>query len=89
MVGSPCARNQPLPWNRDRHVLQRARATAHASYGEYQITVGIEDGIVSGEFPGRALRHVLEWYALHQDELREDWRLAEERRALRPIAPLE
>jgi uncharacterized protein DUF4160 len=61
----------------------------HASYGEYEITVGIEDGVVRGQFPGRALRHVLEWHALHQEELREDWRLAHERKPLRSIAPLE
>ena len=39
----------------------------HAVYGEYQITVGITSGVVSGEFPKRALRHVLEWYELHPD----------------------
>jgi Domain of unknown function (DUF4160) len=32
----------------------------HALYGEYEITVRIEDGVVKGEFPRRALRHVLE-----------------------------
>ncbi|MGH8631163.1 MAG: DUF4160 domain-containing protein, partial [Burkholderiales bacterium] len=28
----------------------------HAVYGEYEIKVGIEDGVVTGEFPRRALR---------------------------------
>jgi len=37
-------------------------------YGEYQITVDITIGVVSGEFPKRALHHVLEWYELHQKE---------------------
>jgi hypothetical protein len=33
----------------------------HATYGEYQVTVDIETGVVHGDFPKRALRHVLEW----------------------------
>jgi hypothetical protein len=48
-------------------------ANFHAVYGEYEITVGIEDGIVKGEFPRRALRHVLEWYEMHKAELAENW----------------
>ncbi len=34
----------------------------HASYGEFDIEVSIGDGVVTGTFPKRALRHVLEWY---------------------------
>ena len=45
----------------------------HANYGEYEITVNILTGVVSGRFPRRALRHVLEWYELHQRELLENW----------------
>ena len=61
----------------------------HAIYGEYEITIDIEGGIVNGDFPKRALRAVLEWRDLHKDELLEDWRLAEAKRPLRKIAPLE
>ena len=61
----------------------------HARYGSFEITVRIADGVVEGRFPRRALNHVLEWYTLHQAELLEDWNLARERRALRPIDPLE
>jgi len=32
----------------------------HASYGEFDIEVSIGDGVVTGTFPKRALRHVLE-----------------------------
>ncbi len=38
----------------------------HAKYGDYQITVEIERGIVNGQFPKRALSLVLEWYDLHK-----------------------
>jgi len=61
----------------------------HATYGEFEITVGIENGIVKGEFPRRALALVLEWYQVHQNELRENWELARLRKPLRRIPPLE
>ena len=61
----------------------------HAYYGGFAITVRISDGVVEGRFPRRALNLVLEWYALHRDELQEDWDLARERKPLRSIDPLE
>jgi len=61
----------------------------HAVYGEYGVTVTIQDGVVEGQFPRRALRHVLEWYELHKDELQENWERALHREPLVPIAPLE
>jgi hypothetical protein len=61
----------------------------HAVYAEYSIVVQIESGQVHGTFPPRALRHVLEWYRVHQDELAADWDLAAAGRPLNPIAPLE
>jgi Domain of unknown function (DUF4160) len=41
-----------------------APAHFHAVYGDYEVTVAIETGVVTGRFPRRALRHVLEWYEL-------------------------
>ena len=61
----------------------------HAIYGEYQITVDIDTGVIHGDFPKRALRHVLEWAELHQEELVADWRQAEARQPLNKIPPLE
>ena len=46
-----------------------AQAHFHAVYGEYEITVEIETGKITGEFPKRALSAVLEWHVLHKDEL--------------------
>ncbi len=37
-----------------------------ARYGAFEITVEIQTGIVSGEFPKRALRAVLDWLDQHQ-----------------------
>jgi len=61
----------------------------HAKYAEYEITVNILTGVVEGKFPKRALKHVIEWYELHKDELIEDWRLCQNKEAPKPIEPLE
>ncbi len=61
----------------------------HAIYGEYEIKVEIDSGVVTGRFPRRALKSVLEWHELHQDKLREVWRLAEQGLPLEKIEPLE
>jgi uncharacterized protein DUF4160 len=61
----------------------------HARYGEYEVTVRIEDGVVDGRFPRRALAILLEWYTLHRDELRDNWERSRARRPLIPIDPLE
>lgn len=61
----------------------------HATYAEFEITVGIRNGLVSGRFPHRALAHVLEWTELHRDELLRNWNRARAGDPLLPIAPLE
>lgn len=61
----------------------------HPKYGEHEIRVQIHTGIVEGKFPKRVLRHVLEWYELHQEELVEDWELCRKQEMPNPIEPLE
>ena len=61
----------------------------HAFYGDYHVTVIIETNVVSGDFPKRALSHVLEWLDLHRAELLEDWELAKQRQPLKKVTPLE
>ena len=61
----------------------------HAEYAEYEITVDIDSGIVTGKFPRRALDVVLEWYELHREELRDDWQRARQELSLRRIEALE
>ena len=46
----------------------------HAVYGEYEALIAIETlGIISGSLPPRALGLVMEWAALHQQELMHAW----------------
>ncbi len=62
----------------------------HARYGGNEIRVKIDTGeILSGSFPRRAQNLVLEWLKLHRSELIEDWQLAQERKLLNKIEPLE
>lgn len=61
----------------------------HAEYGEYKVSVEIESGVVSGRFPPRALRALLEWHELNKENLLEDWKLAAEHRELKKLPPLE
>jgi hypothetical protein len=61
----------------------------HADYGEYRVSVAIESGVVEGRFPRRALSALMEWYAEHRLELRENWALAAAHHPLKKIPPLE
>jgi hypothetical protein len=61
----------------------------HAEYGEFEITVEIERGLVTGPFPRRALSLVLEWWLLHKAERLAGWDLALRKLPLNPIPPLE
>ena len=62
----------------------------HAKYGEQRISVAIDDArILSGDFPRRARNLLLEWVESRQEELLADWKLAQERKRLKKIDPLE
>lgn len=61
----------------------------HADYGDYRISVEIQTGVVTGRFPRRALKAVMEWRDLNVDRLQEDWELAENHEPLNKIPPLE
>ena len=61
----------------------------HAVYGEFEVTIEIDTGIVAGRFPRRALGLILEWQSLHRPELLENWERARRGEPLKAIAPLE
>jgi hypothetical protein len=51
--------------------------------------MNVYSGMVEGKFPKRALRHVLEWYDLHREELIDNWLRCQKRESPNPIEPLE
>ncbi|KAF3363222.1 Uncharacterized protein PHSC3_000240 [Chlamydiales bacterium STE3] len=62
----------------------------HARYAEHEALIRIDPlGILQGHLPPKALSLVIEWAALHQQELIKDWKLAEKLQKLEKIAPLE
>lgn len=62
----------------------------HAIYGEHEALIEIETLLVlRGSLPRRALTLVIEWAALHREELRTDWQMARDGEVLTPIAPLD
>ncbi len=61
----------------------------HARYGDEEVTVEIATGAVTGSMNRRALSLVEEWRKIHREELLQAWSLAEQRRQLSRIAPLE
>ena len=71
------------------YIREHYPAHFHAEYGEYEITIDIETGVVTGKFPKRALKAVLEWYELHYQELMDNWDAAINRKPLSKIKPLE
>ena len=71
------------------YLREHGPAHFHAVYGEYKASVELESGVVHGELPTRALRLVLDWAYLHQQELVENWQRARAGMPPRRIAPLE
>jgi len=62
----------------------------HVEYGEHVAELNIDTlEVMNGVLPRRVLALVLEWAALHRDELRQDWQLARAEQPLQQIAPLE
>lgn len=62
----------------------------HASYGERELIIGISPIVIlNGSAPSRVRSMVLEWSALHQRELLDDWERCRRAESPMPIAPLD
>lgn len=61
----------------------------HANYGEHDCCISIEEiELISGTMPNKQLKMIYGWAALHQEELKEEWYLAQQQKELFPIDPL-
>ena len=61
----------------------------HAHYGNHQALIDIQKNeLLSGSLPPRVLGIVVEWTALHQTELMENWERAKNKEVLKDIPPL-
>jgi hypothetical protein len=62
----------------------------HAIYGEHEAQVGISPiTVLRGGLPRRAESMVIEWAALYQRELMENWRRLRTDQSARKIEPLD
>ncbi len=62
----------------------------HVKYGEFKALIAINDfKLLEGKLPTRALNMVIDWAALHKEELQEDWQLCQDMQSPKPIEPLE
>ena len=62
----------------------------HVRYGEQKALIAIETlGMFRGQLSPRVYGLVVEWAAVHQEELRQNWQLARRQEPLEKIAPLE
>ena len=61
----------------------------HAKYAEFKGIIDIGKlEMIEGDLPRRALQLILDWAAIHQSELLEDWRLCQEKQIPKKIEPL-
>lgn len=60
----------------------------HVWYENYKASITIEDGIVTGSLPRRALNLVFDWLDLHKDELLQNWKRLQEFESPNKIEPL-
>ncbi len=61
----------------------------HAEYAEHKAVFDIESGdLLDGSLPTKKLKMVQAWIAIHEEDLKADWKLASEGKATFNIEPL-
>lgn len=61
----------------------------HAEYGEYEVSIAIDDGaILGGELPRSKMKLVQAWIEIHREDLLADWKLAVAGEPVYKIDPL-
>lgn len=60
----------------------------HARYGDQEVTIEIQTGIVTGKMSRRALNLLFDWLDEHRNELLQNWDRAREGEPLEKVTPL-
>ena len=60
----------------------------HAEYQDFEVTVDIQTGSITGTMPRRALKLIWAWLDNHKKDLLENWENARDRKPLKQIDPL-
>lgn len=62
----------------------------HAIYGNDEAVFGIQPlAVLYGKVSGRTIALVMEWAAMHQDELMDNWNRMRDEQAPKRVKPLE
>ena len=62
----------------------------HATYGHSHVEISILDlAVKAGSVPPRVLGLIMEWAAMHKEELLQNWESARNQQPLTDIKPLE
>ncbi len=60
----------------------------HAIYGDHEIVLTLEGETLEGDFPKKQYKLLVAWVALHEDELKANWKLLNEGEGYFKIEPL-
>jgi hypothetical protein len=72
------------------YLADHAPAHVHAVYDDHEALLSIDTlDLFRGDLPRRAAALLLEWAALHREELRANWGLAQAGKRILPIPPLD
>ena len=60
----------------------------HAIYGDYEIVLTLDGEKLEGDFPKKQRKLLEAWVALHEDELKANWKLLNDGEGYFKIEPL-
>ena len=60
----------------------------YAEYSGSKVSININNGVVNGKMPKRALKLIFEWMEKHETELLDRWELAIKGESIPKIEPL-
>ncbi len=60
----------------------------HVIYNEHEAIFDFDGNLIDGELPIKQQKLIVAWIVLHEDELKANWKLAENKEPLFKIDPL-
>ena len=60
----------------------------HAIYGDEEVVMSLDGNILEGSFPGKQQKMLEGWMAIHEDELKANWKMLENGEGYFKIDPL-
>lgn len=60
----------------------------HVTYGDFKAVIDLQDEVVNGFMPKRALKLIFEWMDIHKQELLENWEMCRVGKMPEKIEPL-